>query len=572
MFKVAGQVDRDGSSLPQHTAGRFIKFVGAIINRDVTSSLFAARPPLLLKDDSINSVGAAASPRKSSRMMFRLQSLQRALLASTLALTLAGCMVGPDYEKPDVVIPDQWRMEYKQSAELVNTGWWKQFNDPVLDQLIESALLNNRDVRIAAARVEEFAALVDVTRSGLFPQIGYDGSADRSKSSLDTVGGLPPGISRTNDLYGATVNLGWELDFWGKIRRATEAARANLLAQEEARRTVILTLVSAVATGYVDLRSLDRRLRIALDTLESRKETVELFELKFSGGVVSELEVAQVKSEYEQAAVRVPAIERLIALRENSLSVLLGRNPGSIARGKTIDELVLPEVPSGIPSEVLERRPDIRLAEQNLIAANANIGVAKAQYFPTISLSGLYGYASSSLSDLFESTANLWDINAALLGPIFTGGRLSGQLAASRAVQRQVLYGYLQSVQTAFREVDDALISTRKRREELEAQGRQVEALENYERLAQLNYDEGQVSFIEVLDAQRRLFDAELLYAQAQNDLYASLIAIYKAMGGGWVTEAEQVANVIDYPDQQAQATSPPQTAGESGKLGPTVN
>jgi multidrug efflux system outer membrane protein len=519
--------------------------VGAIANRDIAS----------LTDLAI-----------------RPNELKRFLLMPVLGLALTGCMVGPDYEKPDTVIPDQWRMEYKQSAELANTGWWNQFNDPVLDELILSALKNNRDIRIAAARVEEFAALVDVTRSGLFPQIGYDGAADRSKSSLDTVGGLPPGISRTNDLYGAAVNLGWELDFWGKIRRATEAARANLLAQEEARRTVILTLVSAVATGYVDLRSQDRRLRIALDTLESRKETVELFELKFKGGVVSELEVAQVKSEYEQAAVRVPALERLIALRENSLSVLLGRNPGSIARGKTIDELALPEVPSGIPSEVLERRPDIRSAEQNLVAANANIGVAKAQYFPTISLSGLYGYASTSLSDLFESTANLWDINAALLGPIFTGGSLSGQLAASRAVQRQVLYGYLQTVQTAFREVDDALISTSKRREELAAQGRQVAALANYERLAQLNYDEGQVSFIEVLDAQRRLFDAELLYAQAQNDLFASLIATYKAMGGGWVDEAEQVADTIDYPDEQAQTAAATAPANQDGKLGPTVN
>ncbi|HBE91075.1 MAG TPA: RND transporter, partial [Gammaproteobacteria bacterium] len=365
----------------------------------------------------------------------------------------------------------------------------------------------------------------------------------------------------------------WELDIWGKVRRATESARANLLAQEETRRTVILSLVSAVATGYVDLRSLDRQLEIAKRTLDARAESVDLFELKFKGGVISELEVAQVKSEYEQAAVRVPAIERQIALRENSLSILLGSNPGPIARGKTLEELIEPDIPANIPSELLERRPDIRRAEQDLISANAQIGVAKAQYFPTISLSGLFGYASTSLSSLFSSSANLWDVNAAALGPIFSGGRLSGQLRSSKAVQRQVLYGYLQTLQTAFREVDDALISTQKRREELVAQGRQVAALAEYARLAQLNYDEGQVSYIEVLDSQRQLFDSELIYAQTENQVYASLIGVYKAMGGGWVVDAEFIANEVDFPvDQQHQTPSGAQQTSQSAKLGPPAN
>lgn len=499
-------------------------------------------------------------------------SLRRLLLIPTLTLTLTSCMVGPDYEKPEADIPDKWRVEYQQAAEVVNTSWWYQFNDAVLDELINTALENNRDVRIAAARVEEFAAIVDITRSGLFPQLGYDGAADRSQMSLDTVNGLPPGISRTNSIYNASLNVGWELDIWGKVRRATESARANLLAQEETRRTVILSLVSAVATGYVDLRSLDRQLEIAKRTLDARAESVDLFELKFKGGVISELEVAQVKSEYEQAAVRVPAIERQIALRENSLSILLGSNPGPIARGKTLEELIEPDIPANIPSELLERRPDIRRAEQDLISANAQIGVAKAQYFPTISLSGLFGYASTSLSSLFSSSANLWDVNAAALGPIFSGGRLSGQLRASRAVQRQVLYGYLQTLQTAFREVDDALISTQKRREELVAQGRQVAALADYVRLAQLNYDEGQVSYIEVLDSQRQLFDSELIYAQTENQVYASLIGVYKAMGGGWVVDAEYIANEVDFPvDQQHQAPPGAQQTSQSGKLGPAL-
>ncbi len=288
------------------------------------------------------------------------------------------------------------------------------------------------------------------------------------------------------------------------------------------------------------MRALDRQLEIAQRTLATRKNSLDLFELQFKGGVISELEVAQVRSEYEQAAVRVPAAERQIAVLENAISVLLGKNPGNINRGKSINDLVIPKVPEGLPSELLERRPDIRLSEQNLISANAQIGVAKAQYFPSISLTGLFGYASLAMSDLFTSPANLWNISGAAVGPIFSGGKLSGQLRASEAVQKQVLIGYLQTVQNAFREVDDALTSTQKRREELDALGRQVNALKDYARLARLNYDEGQVSFIEVLDAERRLFDVELIETQSRNDVYVSLVTMYKVMGGGWVVEAEE--------------------------------
>ena len=316
---------------------------------------------------------------------------------------------------------------------------------------------------------------------------------------------------------------------------------------------MILTLVSTVTTSYIDLLSLDEQLEVARQTIKARKDSLDLFELKFKGGVVSELEVSQIRSEYEQAAVRIPSIERQVALRENALSVLLGRNPGPIKRSSSIDLLTLPDIPSGLPSELLERRPDIRQAEQNLIAANAQIGVAKAQYFPTISLTGLFGYASTALSELFDDTANLWGIGGDILGPIFTGGRLSGQLQASEAVQRQLLQSYLLSVQTAFREVDDALISTRKYREELAAQGRQVDALKEYARLAQLNYDEGQVSYIEVLDSQRRLFDSELVYTQTQGLVYATIVSMYKALGGGWIEQAEDVANEVDFPPEEEE-------------------
>ena len=464
--------------------------------------------------------------------------------------TVSGCTVGPDYVRPEVDTPDDWRFSIEDASGTVNALWWEQFEDPALDALIIDALENNKDVRIAAARVEEFAARVDITRAGFYPQIGYDGAAGRNKTALAAGG------SRINDSYLAALNVGWELDVWGRIRRATEAARAQLLAEEEVRRTVILTLVSSVAGSYINLRSLDYQLEIARRTLESRGETVELFEIKFEGGVVSELEVAQVRSEYEQAAVRIPALERQIALQENALSILLGHNPGTIPRGKTINDFSLPQVPTGIPSELLARRPDIQRAEQDLIAANAQIGVARSQYFPTISLSGLFGYASDELSDLLQSSSEIWGIGAGALGPIFTGGRISSQVRATEAVQRQLLVGYAQTVQTAFREVDDALISSVKRREELAAQGRQVAALQDYARYAQIRYDEGQVSYIEVLDSERRLFDAELLLAQSMNDVYAAYVALYKAMGGGWIQQAETVANETDYaPDEEQQQT-----------------
>jgi multidrug efflux system outer membrane protein len=465
--------------------------------------------------------------------------------------TVTGCTVGPDYVKPALDIPDDWRYHIEDATGTVNTQWWEQFDDPVLDALINEALVNNKDVRIAAARVEEYAARVDITRSGFYPQIGYDGSASRNSTSEDALDTLPAGTPRINDSYLAALNVGWELDVWGRIRRATEASRAQLLGAEEVRRGVILTLVSAVASSYINLRNLDRQLEIARRTLQTRDETVELFQIKFEGGVVSELEVAQVRSEYEQAAVSIPSLERQIALQENALSILLGHNPGDIPRGKTIEQLALPHVPEGMPSQLLTRRPDIQRAEQDLIAANAQIGVARSQYFPTISLSGLFGYASTELSNLLQGSSEIWGVGADALGPIFTGGRISSQVRASEAVERQALVGYAQTVQTAFQEVDDALISSVKRREELAARGRQVEALQAYARFAQLNYDEGQVSYIEVLDSERRLFDAELLHTQSMNDVYASLVDLYKAMGGGWIQQAETVANETDYdPDE----------------------
>jgi multidrug efflux system outer membrane protein len=477
--------------------------------------------------------------------------MSRYLLSGMLVVLVTGCAVGPNYEKPAADIPDAWRVEYSDNAKVVNTLWWKQFNDPVLDELIQLALENNRDVRIAAARVEEFAARVDIARSGFYPRIGYRADGNRNKLSDDALSSLPPGTPSISNNFQATLNVGWELDVWGKIRRATESARASLLSAEEGRRTVILTLVTSVATSYVELRALDRRLEIARDALESRQKTLELFELQFSGGVVSQLEVAQVRSEYEQAAVSIPSLERQIALLENSLAVLLGQNPGPIPRGKTISELILPTIPEGIPSEVMEQRPDVRAAEQDLVAANAQIGAAKAQYFPSISLTGLLGFASNELSNLASSSASFWSAGGAIAGPVFTGGLVSGQVRVSEAVQKQALEGYLQTIQTAFREVDDALVSNQKSREELEAQARRVAALKEYAEFANIRYNEGQVSYIEVLDSERLLFEAELAYAQNQSAVYTALVNTYKAMGGGWVIEAEEVVKTAEQAQMQ---------------------
>lgn len=483
----------------------------------------------------------------------------RPLMVATVALTIGACTVGPDYVRPEIDAPEKFRFEAGESESLVNTEWWRQFKDPVLDDLIKTALENNRDVRIAAARVEEFAARVDVSRSGFYPQVGYNATAERGQISRNSASYVP-GSDRIGESYAATLNVGWELDLWGKIRRANEAARADLLASEASRQTVITSLVSAVATSYVNLLSLDKQLIIAKRTLNSRGESLKLFEAQYAGGVVSDLTLSQVRSEYEQAAVRIPALERDIAILENSISVLLGNNPGPIKRGKSLGRLIRPKIPAGVPSDLLVRRPDIRLAEQNLIAANARIGVARAQFFPTIGLTGGAGYASGDLGNLLSSGSGIWSIGAGLLGPIFSGGQIEGQVLQSEAIQRQLLVTYVRDIQTAFLEVDDALISVKKNREELAAQNRRIRALRDYARYANLRYKEGYVSYIEVLDAERFLFDAELQQTQNQASVFNALISTYKAMGGGWVMEAEKVANKVDFA-QPVEPVSPLQPA-----------
>ena len=465
----------------------------------------------------------------------------RPLIIVIIAMSLLSCAMGPDYKRPAINTPQGWRVEEKDAAALADTKWWTQFNDPVLEGLIDTALKENYDLRLAAARVEEYIGRYWVGRSPLFPQIYASGSGGRQRVSERGATPLPDTTKNPSDFYQAGLSGSWELDIWGRLRRLNEAAKADLISTEEGRRSVILTLVTSVANSYINLRDLDKQLEVTESTTRSRAESYRLFGLRFEGGIISELELSQVKSEYELALSRIPLIQKQITFQENALSILLGKNPGPIARGKTIDELTLPAVPAGLPSDLLERRPDIRQAEQDLIAANARIGAAKALFFPTISLTGLFGWSSTELSSLFAGPSQTWSYAGNLIGPVFTGGAIAGTYMAAEAQQQQALIRYQQVIQTAFREVDDALADQKRTREQLAAQKRQVETLRDYARIARLRYDEGYTSYIEVLDADRSLFNAELDYTATQGVLFQALVNLYKSMGGGWVAEADKM-------------------------------
>lgn len=466
-----------------------------------------------------------------------------------LGLALGSCTVGPDYERPKVEIPATFRYADQEARQVSNTLWWEQFQDSVLNDLIRTALNENKDVKIAAARVEEYQGRYGETHSRRFPQIGSGLQGQRAKAPLNS--GPVPLTSGTNPIYEnyqAVLGVSWELDIWGRLRRLDEAARAELLATEEGRRAVILSLVSAVATSYVNLRDLDRELEIARATVKLRSDSYEIFKLRYTASVVSEMELAQSQSEYERALSTVPRLEALAAQQENALAVLLGRNPGPLVRGRALGQLTLPSVPSGLPSAVLEQRPDLRQAELNLIAANARIGAAKALYFPTISLTGLVGSVSNQLSDLFTGPAETWSYAAAASLPIFTAGGIAGQVQQARAIQQQYLLTYQQAIQSAFKDVENALIASQKSREQLATQARQIDALRTYARLANLRYDNGYTSYIEVLDAERTLFDVELSYANTQGAVLTAMIDLYKATGGGWVDEADKLTRLEPTP------------------------
>jgi multidrug efflux system outer membrane protein len=463
------------------------------------------------------------------------------LILFTIVTFVAGCMVGPDYKRPAVDIPQSWRFEDKEAKDLANTAWWQQFNDPVLNDLIQIALRENKDLKVAVARIGQFVGQYVTTRAALFPQFGAGASGGGQRITETGLPPIPRTVKNPDDIWSVYLNGNWEIDIWGKIRRATQAARAGILSSEEGRRTVILSLVAAVASVYIDLRDADREMEISRKTAEAYKESLRIFELRFKEGFSSAVEVSMVKAEYEQALSRISFYGKTIPQLEDALSILLGRNPGPVPRGRTLDELALPYVPTGLPSSLLEQRPDIRRAEQDLIAANAQIGVAKSLYYPAISLTAAFGYTSTDLSKLFRHPAQAWSVAAPVVAPIFTAGAIRGQVKLAESQKQELVIRYLQIIQTAFGEVNDSLVDQSQTKEQVEALGRQVSALREYARLAQVRFDNGYTSYLEVLDANRSLFNAELSYAQTKATLFRSFVNLYKAMGGGWVTEADKM-------------------------------
>lgn len=466
----------------------------------------------------------------------------RLFILLAMVMVTHGCIMHAPYERPCVDVPDSWRLEENEGSTLCNFSWWKQFHDPALDSLILEALANNNDLKVAIARVWDFLAQYEIVRSGLYPQISGTASATREELSLIT--SPPPlGVPRTNTLYQVLGNFSYILDIWGQTVSATEAALDLLIAQEETRRTVVLTLVSEVASAYMTLRQYDMQLKVSQDTLLSRLESYELADLRWKGGLTSEIEVKQAAAEVDSARIEVKQLEISQQQQENLVSILVGRNPGPIERGLALDAMTMPpRIPTGLPSDILDQRPDILAAEGRLAAANANIGAARAQFFPQITLTGDYGNSSFALHNLFTDPAKTWQYGVTLMQPFFTGGRLTAQVDQAEAQILETLYAYFSTIQRAFLEVDNALIFHKKALELVEVQADQVKVLQDYLHLANLQYNNGQTDYLNVLDAERTLFTAQLNYAEALSNSYLSVIDIYKALGGGWVIEADVLA------------------------------
>lgn len=464
------------------------------------------------------------------------------LLLIALMICLGGC-VKPHYQPQYVDTPQEWRLEVDEGDTLCNMQWWQQFQDPVLDQLVLTALQNNQDLQVAISRVFEFYARLGVTNSALYPNITGNGSFNRVESSIAFPTVLAPGVGRIVNDYQGFFSLAWELDFWGRVRSATAAAYADLLEQVQSRRAVVVTVVSSVARAYIILRQLDSQLTISKNTLQSRVESLKLAVDRFELGETSEIEVKQAESEVEVAAIRVIQFEREIPIQENLLSILVGENPRSIPRGNAIESFEYPpSIPAGIPSELLTRRPDILQAEDVIVAADARVTEARALFFPQMNLTGMYGNESDQLSRFLTSPAQMWQYGIAAVQTIFDAGKIGFQVDATKALRDQALFSYRQTILNAFREVDDGLVAYKKNRELVKEHTRQVSVLSDYLHLAQLRYNEGEIDYLNVLDAERSLFNAQLDLVQAQSDSFTAVVKLYGALGGGWVIDADQIA------------------------------
>jgi multidrug efflux system outer membrane protein len=475
------------------------------------------------------------------------------ITAALVSCVFTGCAVGPSYKRPDVTVPQSWRVEYPEAQQITNTIWWKQFSDTVLDQLIEKALHENRDVKVAASRIEQSIGILQTTEAAFYPQLnGQIGAGIGNSFQTGGAGAVaaPAGVggatargNKSTSFYQANLSAGWQLDLWGKLRRGTEAVKADLLSSKEAARGVMLTVVTSTANEYINLRSLDRQIDIAKKTAEKWKKNYELILLQYRQGYASELELKQAKSQYEQSQSTIPPLSIAVTQQENALSVLLGQNPGPIPRGRSIDSLSLPQIPSELPSSLLADRPDIREAEQNLISANARIGVARSQYFPSISLTGLLGIVSTDLAKLFTNPTSVWNASAPLMVPVFQGGAIRGQVKSARAIEQQALQNYLKAIQNAFRDVNDALVAQEKNREQLDNVKAQYETLAAVAAISRMQFQNGYLSYTDVLPAEISSFQSELSVVQTESHLIQSIINLYAVMGGGWVAEAGEIGS-----------------------------
>lgn len=440
-------------------------------------------------------------------------------------LSLTGCTVGPKYKRPTFQPPATFYTEEQaKQISIADFSWWDLFKDPVLQTLIHEALKNNYDLQLALARVEQERALAGVSRSLYFPQVGYDGNISGQQS---------PTV-QNHTYYGYSISTIWEIDLFGRIRKLNEAQRAVYFSSEEARRDVRLLIMSEVAQGYFQLRALDAQLEISHRTVTSFQDTLEIFQHRMEGGYSSGLETSRAQAALSNVAATIPDLERQIVAAENALDLLLGRNPGSIPRGVALaDQYDPPEVPAGLPASLLERRPDLREAEQNLIAANANVGVAKANFFPTISLSGMIGGLSPQLSEL-TAAGKAWSLAGDFAGPIFTGGRLKGQYNAALAQRDQARITFEKAVTQAFGEVSTSLSAHQQLAKAYREQMSSVEAYRESVRLSSIRYDSGLSNYLEIIDAQIQMYPAESATVNYDLGRKLALVQLYRALGGGW--------------------------------------
>jgi multidrug efflux system outer membrane protein len=485
----------------------------------------------------------SGSKRRSWNVNLDLGLGRWSLVVLSVVLLLAGCAVGPNYKRPPVSTPPNFRSATTPATtnSLADLPWWQMFQDDTLQGLIRTALTNNYDVRVAISRVEQSRAIAAQNRAAFFPQLGYQGSLSRGRNSFQNSLFFTGG--NTTNFVAVAGNVSWEVDLWGRLRRLNESARAQYLASQEARRDVMTLVISEIAQAYFQLLALDQELQIAANTTNSFGESLRIFSERFQSGIVSTLETSAAEAALASAAASVPDLERQIVLQENQVSYLVGLNPGPVPRHHALlQQLLPPEVPTGLPSALLERRPDIREAEQSLRAANAQVGVAVANFFPQLSLTSVFGRVSPELSAFTAGTANAWNIGTSLTGPIFQGGRLVGQYRQAQAARQQFQFQYQATVLTALQEVSNALIAHEKLAEVRVQQARAVAAYETAVRVATQRYAQGLASYYEVLQEQQLLFPAQNSLTQTELNQRLAIVQLYRALGGGWETAPQPAA------------------------------